>query len=57
MEANTSGKHSSIKFMDLCSLMFVFDLIIAAAFFCNNEANTEMLVASYCISANQQLLR
>jgi hypothetical protein len=56
METDTSEKRSSIKFMDLVSLKFMFDLIIQAAFLCNNATNTKILVASHCISANQQLV-
>jgi hypothetical protein len=57
MEAATSGKHSSIEFMDLGSLTFIFDLTIPAAFFRNNATNAKILVAPYCISASQQLPR
>ena len=31
MEVDTSEKHSSVEFMDLVSLTFMFDLIITAA--------------------------
>jgi len=43
MEADTSEKHSSIDFMDIISLTFMFDnIIIPAAVLCNNATNTKI---------------
>jgi hypothetical protein len=39
MEADTSEEHSSMEFMEIFSLTFMFDLIIPAAFLSNNATN------------------